>query len=123
MPAERCADPVDDFANLFVDDAELDDVAAAGAFRDLAVDMAGDEPAVIEDRLRAFERAVYRGLHQKAFGKRVLLIQPCQQRIARRLVADAPHTGACGTEGGLDEIGIWPRGSELLDRADQRGRR
>ena len=54
---ERVADLFDDLAHLPTDDAEFEDVAAARAFHDLPIDVAGDQPPVVEHRLRALQCA------------------------------------------------------------------
>ena len=77
---------LDDIAHLGADDAELEHVAAAGSFRDLPVDMAGDETSVVEHRLRTLERAGHRRLHQNAVGEGLLLLEltPAAHRAAVR---------------------------------------
>src|SRR4051812_26704949 len=90
VPCQRLADPLDGPANLGADDADLEHVAAAGSLRNLAIDMAGDEPPAIEHRLSALQRSGDSVLDQQAFGERIARLELDQQCIAAERIGHAP---------------------------------
>ena len=85
--------------------ARFQHVAPAWPLGDLTIDVKRHETAVIEDRLRAFERPDGWLLHDDAGVERIRIPQFSRQRVPARRVADAPDPLARGAEAVLTKNG------------------
>jgi hypothetical protein len=103
--------------------ARLQHVARARPLGDLTIDVKRHETAVIEDRLRAFERPDGWLLHDAAGAERLRLLEFSRQRVPARHVADAPDPLARRAESGLDEERERTSRRQRFRRMNDLGRR
>jgi hypothetical protein len=121
VPGQSATDPFHERADLRPIDVYFEDIAAARSFDDLPVDVVGNEPAMVEYRLRSFERSGHLGLNDKPVGDIAPLFQHAHKVMPVARIADAPDAAARGSERGLDEERIGAAG-DGIGRRDDLGR-